>query len=68
MKECKLYQCEICNTQYKDKSDCEMCEKNHVKPEGITQCEYHMEQYFENYPDIIIVLMENGKEIKYIRD
>ena len=68
MKEYKMYQCEICNTQYKDRSDCETCEKNHVRPEGIKQCEYHMDQYFANYPDIITVLMKDGREIKYIRD
>ena len=67
MKECKLYQCEICNTQYKEKSDCQACEKNHVKPESIKECKYHAEQYFANYPDTITVLMEEGKELKYKR-
>ena len=67
MKECKLYQCEICNTQYKEKSYCQACEKNHFKHESIKECKYHAEQYFANYPDTITVLMEDGKEIKYKR-
>lgn len=67
MKECKLYQCEICNTQYKDRSDCQACERKHVKPKGVKQCKYHGERYSENYPDTITVLMEDGKEIKYKR-
>lgn len=67
MKECKLFQCEICNTQYKEKSDCKACERKHVKPTGVKQCKYHGERYSENYPDTITVLMEDGKEIKYKR-
>lgn len=31
MKELKLYQCEICGTQYKSKTECEKCEKSHKK-------------------------------------
>lgn len=29
MKEIKLYQCGICHTQYREKSECVNCEKNH---------------------------------------
>lgn len=53
MKECKLYQCEICNTQYKLKVDCLACEKNHVKPEGIKEYKYHAEKTYKNYPDTV---------------
>lgn len=67
MKECKLYQCEICNTQYKLKVDCLACEKNHAKPEGIKEYKYHAEKTYKNYPDTIVVLMKDGKEIKYKR-
>lgn len=67
MKECKLYQCEICNTQYKVKNECKMCEDNHIKPESIKRCKYHAEKNSKNYPDTIVVLMKDGKEIKYKR-
>ena len=29
MKEIKLYQCSICETQYADKTACKQCEDNH---------------------------------------
>lgn len=64
--------CPCCGCQERtvgchEKSDCQACEKNHVKPESIKECKYHAEQYFANYPDTITVLMEDGKEIKYKR-
>ena len=31
MKELKLYQCEICGTQYKEKTACTKCEKSHLQ-------------------------------------
>lgn len=65
MKECIWYLCEICNAQYKIKSDCQSCENNHVKVEGIKECKYHSEKNSKNYPDTIVVLMEDGKELKY---
>ena len=67
MIECKTYQCEFCKTQYKVKNECKMCEDNHIKPESIKRCKYHVEKNSKNYPDTITVLMEDGKEIKYKR-
>lgn len=40
MKELKLYQCELCGTQYKDKKEAQECEKNHVKDFEIVKRAY----------------------------
>ena len=40
MKELKLFVCEHCGTQYKEKNDCLKCEKAHVKPVEIQDCKY----------------------------
>ena len=40
MKKLELYQCEVCGIQYKNKEDCEKCEKEHQKELNIVQTRY----------------------------
>ena len=65
MKEIKLYQCEYCNTQYNNKSECEACEGNHIVPVKIVRTKYRGSKIKQNYPDVIFVEMSNGKTIQY---
>lgn len=68
MKELKLYQCEICKTQYKDKAECEKCEKSHIKPKKITETMYlNFKDDNTGYPVSITVEMEDGFTITYKR-
>lgn len=41
MKELKLYQCEVCGTQYADKLKAKECEKYHATNLEISDCKYH---------------------------
>ncbi len=68
MKELKLYQCEICGTQYKNKAECKECEKRHIKPKGITGTRYlNFKDNKKGYPVLISVEMEDGFTITYKR-
>lgn len=61
MKELKLFVCEHCGTQYKEKNDCLKCEKAHVKPVEIQDCKYvAMKVNSKGYPTQIHVKMEDG--------
>ena len=40
MKELKLYQCEVCGTQYADKNEAKKCEEYHTKDLEISDCKY----------------------------
>ena len=66
MKELKLYQCEICGTEYKDKIQAEVCEKNHVKTIEIVECKYVRKALREDgFPAYITVRSEEGKKKTY---
>lgn len=68
MKELKLYQCEICGTQYKEKNECKECEKRHIQPKKITgtrHLSYKKNQ--KGYPVSITVEMEDGNTVTYKR-
>lgn len=68
MKELKLYQCEICGTQYKNKADCKECEKRHIKAKKITDTRYlNFKNDNTGYPVSITVEMEDGFTITYKR-
>lgn len=69
MKEKKLYTCEICHTDYAEKSRCAECEKSHktkleikslgkFKPFSI---------YHDGFPLSITVVAADGKECTYHR-
>ena len=54
MKEQKLYVCEFCGTQYKEKSKALECEKNHHTPKTMRQPQYHVAKCSQDgYPDRI---------------
>ena len=69
MKEQKLYMCEFCNTQYKDKNDALKCEQNHKTPKKIKESKYHEAKDAPNggYPDRIRIEFDNGETIWYKR-
>ena len=67
MKKIELYICEICATQYKDKVDCQNCEKSHVKPVQIIAQKYMPKNCNGEYPVHITVEMKDGKLITYRR-
>lgn len=63
----KLYQCEYCDTRYKNIGECKACEDNHITPVRIVRAKYHASKIQQNYPDVIFVEMADGKTIKYKR-
>lgn len=66
MKEVKLYICEICNTQFKDKNECKKCEDGHVKIKEIKSVRYRpAKDTIAGIPETIEVLFENGKSYIY---
>lgn len=69
MKEIKLYQCEICGTQYKDKLKAKDCEKSHIKPVGIMGMKFNPMNCGseDGFPVKITVTFENGACVDYRR-
>lgn len=65
MKKIDLYQCEICGTQYKEKSKCQDCEKSHVKPVQIVEEKFMPKNCNGKYPVHITVKMADGKNVTY---
>jgi len=66
MKELKLYQCEICGTQYSDKLKAKECEKYHVKDFEIVNRAYRgMNECADKFPVKIWVRSKNGEERMY---
>ena len=68
MIEKKMYQCEICGTEYSDKSKCKECEKSHRVPDTIVDARY-VAKSFNNkgYPVSVTIRMDDGKDIIYKR-
>lgn len=68
MKELSKYQCEYCHTEYREKSACEKCEKNHkVKPKIKKTAYLSYEMDRGGYPMRIYIEFENGETITYKR-
>lgn len=68
MKEIKRYVCEICNTEYKDQSECEKCENTHCKPVKIIKAKYiAANNNLKGYPTSVIIKMADGTEQTYKR-
>ena len=68
MKELKLYQCEICGTQYSSKVTCEHCESIHIIPKAIYETKYTpVNMGGDGLPTKIIIEFENGKKAQYRR-
>lgn len=68
MKEQKLYVCEYCNTQFKEKEEALKCEKFHHTAKAIKSASYHRAVSIpDGYPDILMVEFDNGKVERYKR-
>lgn len=66
MKELKLYQCELCRTQYADKNEAKRCEEYHVRDLKIDSFLYKgMNETSEKFPVKIWVKAKNGEERMY---
>lgn len=64
MKEVKLYVCEHCGTQFKEKDKAEKCEKSHNSVKKIICEKYHS---YGNYPDRVEICFVDGKTLWYKR-
>lgn len=64
MKEQKLYVCELCGTQYKDKDKALECEEVHKVIGKIKNVSYHANG---DYPDRVEISFSDGKRIWYKR-
>lgn len=64
MKELKLYLCEHCGTQYKEKEKAKECEKGHRTVKGIKDARYHAGG---DYPDRVEVVFTDGTACWYKR-
>ena len=68
MREQKLYICDFCGTQYKNKYECEECEKHHVKVCEIVDTSYVTYKNDKTgYPQKIEVKMDDGMRVWYHR-
>ena len=68
MKETTLWKCEVCGTEYRDKSKCEKCEASHKKKGKIVKMRHlPYTSDLSGYPDRITVKFEDGKERVYSR-
>ena len=66
MKELKLYQCEVCGTQYADKLKAKECEKYHVRDLEITDFQYRgMNENTDKFPVKIWVQSKSGEKRMY---
>lgn len=67
MKNLTLYVCEVCGTQYKDKSECGRCEKGHKAGFTITGARYLPYTQDETGMPVTIDVTANGKVYRYKR-
>lgn len=64
----RRYICEICGTEYNDKTKAQHCEKGHCKPLEIIKARYlSVGNNAKGYPLEITVKMADGTEQKYKR-
>ena len=64
MKEQKLYMCEYCGTQYKDKSKALDCERKHKQPDRVKNARYHAGC---DFPDRVEIKFTDGTSCWYKR-
>lgn len=68
MKEVKHYICEICGTEYNEKSKAQNCERGHVAPVEIKKAKYiNIKDNQKGYPISIDVRMADGEIVTYKR-
>lgn len=66
MKEQKLYVCELCETQYKDKQKAIACENMHKKPVKVGNAAYHACKCdADGYPDRVEIEFSDGSKKWY---
>lgn len=66
MKNLQQFQCEICNTIYRPKTECINCEKkSHNAPVKIANVKYNSYKNDGAYPQYIEVKMSNNETIRY---
>lgn len=62
MREQKLYICDYCGTQYKEKVRCAECEKSHIRITKIRDINYHA---CGKYPDRVEIVFDDGSFAYY---
>ena len=70
MKKIELFQCEICGTQFKEKTDCVKCEKNHENWEGLRIANARFLPFTQDasgMPISFTIIGKNGNTYKYQR-
>lgn len=68
MKEVKHYICEICGTEYNDKTKAQKCEKGHKKPAKIINARYlPITNNALGIPNVIEVEFADGSKFEYKR-
>ena len=68
MKEVKHYICDICGTEYNEKTKAKLCERKHCFPVEIVECRYV--PYYHNekgYPISVRVKMSDGEVVTFKR-
>ena len=62
------YVCEVCGTEYSDRTEAERCEAGHHEIDGITELHYQpITAEPTGYPETIEALMTDGKIAVYQR-
>ena len=64
MKEQRLWVCEYCGTQYKERTKAAECEKKHKRVSGVKDAKYHAGG---DYPDRVEVTFSDGTKCWYKR-
>jgi hypothetical protein len=68
MKELKLYQCELCGTQYASEKFAKDCEESHRIIKEAKPYKYRsLKSNPDGFPDSVIVEFDNGRQIIYKR-
>jgi hypothetical protein len=68
MKEVKHYICEVCGTEYKEKTVCQQCEKGHKRPVAIVDAKFvAIKQNEKGLPSSIEVKFDDGLTYIYKR-
>lgn len=66
MKKIEMYQCNFCGATYKQKEECEACEKKHVMPVKFVGSKWMPPEFSKNgIPESICIEMENGEPYWY---
>lgn len=68
MKKIEKYRCEICKTEYSDKTDCLQCEKSHKTATEIIDARYlSLNQNEQGYPVSVTIKFNDGKTVIFKR-